>query len=257
MIDNIKISDLNALDVFLGMPTSKTSTVSLARSLNVSEKTIIAILENADYENSNLGSRLLDKDQVKLVIRRLAKELKKQYSRQKKNYSFLSYYEKQDFEELDCLFRSLNKRLSTKNDIHSLINSSDNSTFFEYVEHISNIPKASYDKLNQLNFESLSDLNYHSIEEIEIEQIEEYLNRLVYTDIAYYGEWPLIIARSEDESDRPFILFKYLRRIKVKSGKQFCGFKSQSARFYICGHYYRYNDDDEHSTKKSVKEAFC
>lgn len=255
MIDNIKISDLNALGAFWGMPTSKITTLSLARSLNVSEKTVIAILENTGYENSTLYC-FLNEGQVEQVIRKLAKELKKQYSRQKKNYNILSFYEKQDFDELDSLFHSCKKRLSSENDIYSLFRSTDKNAFAEYTENISNFTKEFSDWNKLACIVPFPENGYQFSQEVEIEQIEAYLYKLVYADISYLGEWSRVEVRSEDESDVPFILFKYLSRIKVKSRKYSCIISSQFARFYVCGHYYNYNNDDEdHSTRKIQKEA--
>lgn len=243
---------------------SQITAVSLAKSLHIKQKTINAILDGIGFGSETEGYPYLSSWQVDQVIKRLAKSFKKQYTRSKKHYFALTEEEKEEFHEIENLFRGCNNRVT----FTSFANF-DTSALTAVSECLSKLAEEAHgcdgfksfdtsvwnsiihSDFNLSDYTALNtDYLFHD-DNVSVEQIEEYLHNLVYQTAA----WELLDITEIVEHDTLAVVFKYLGKINIKGCNYVCSHTIPAIRFYVGNHYYIFNDDDDdHSHRNSARE---
>lgn len=257
-INNYSLDGL--ISLFSGKP--QITAVSLARSLHVKQKTINALLDGIGFGSETEGYPYLSDWQVDQVIKRLAKSFKKQYTRSKKRYFALTQEEKEEFHEIQDIFRSCKNRVH----LTSLVEF-DISAVSEYLSKLTDEAHVldgfrTYDTSILEGFRNL-DFNHSDYtalntdylflgDDVSVEQIEEYFHRLIYQTAA----WGLLDFTGIDESELlNTAIFNYLGNINIKGCNYVCSHTAPAIMFYIGNHYYIFNDDDDdHSQRNSARK---
>jgi hypothetical protein len=208
---------------------------SVITSLGLSRHSLLAILKSSDQDLSVLP-QYLNRGQVDILVERVAKELRRYYNKQRKNYSRLSIHKRIEYDNFISIFTL------------------DEAIFSEPI-----IIDSCFSSNIILKESSIINNDCRLLEEVaaldlfDINKVKQYLYNLIYWGRFSFENFDLSMFASI-ERERIDNVLSILRniiskiRIKIKSeGK--CLY-SLFSFFYINFHYHIFSSDEEdHSAK--------
>ena len=229
-INDIPFLGLNAWEWF-----DNVSVEVVSNSIGLSRDSMLAILKLSD-QNLNTLPQYLNRGQVDVPVERVAKELRRYYNKQRKNYFRLSIHERSEYNSLKSIF-----------------------TFDRSIPSESIVVNSIFSASINLNDSSIISSDCRLLEEVavldrfDINVVKDYLYDLIYGGRFTFEDIDLSIFASikrERDDNVLSILRNIISKIRIKIKSECKCLCSLFSFFYVNFHYHIFSSDEEdHSAR--------